>query len=350
MLLVIRGAQRASLQVGAASVAVMLAIAVAAPAAAHDLSEQAAEQAAIEASRQVAFAPALRPGDRVSDHGITLVVPEAGHGVWGELKFDDGTYQTLQIATTRAGVVQLLEWGDEVAAAHDDLLAASPGLIGLDPTVGAKAMVDPDAQHRDGRAECRDRDHNLFAWRTTRYQWRYSTATTPRKFRQRGGGEQAIIDAIIRANQNIVRATNVCGRSDMVSASFSYLGTTTRRTDVGTNGSCGRGDGQSVIGWGRLPTRSIAFTCVRWSGGKRSSEADIKLNWYKRYETTRSACSGDEFLIEAVMTHEMGHVYGLAHVSALWNQSLTMQPVIQYCSRSSASLGLGDMLGLERKY
>ncbi len=47
------------------------------------------------------------------------------------------------------------------------------------------------------------------------------------------------------------------------------------------------------------------------------------------------------------MTHEFGHVYGLKHVSS---SVLTMYRSIRKCSMAAATLGLGDLRGLERKY
>ena len=50
------------------------------------------------------------------------------------------------------------------------------------------------------------------------------------------------------------------------------------------------------------------------------------------------------------MTHEFGHAYGLAHASTFRNPNLTMQPLVRACSMGHSTLGLGDMLGLEKKY
>ncbi|MBA2570356.1 MAG: hypothetical protein H0V04_04145 [Chloroflexi bacterium] len=290
----------------------------------------------------------LRPGDRVFDHGIGVFVPPRGETVWGELKFEDGTSQTLQVETTLDGAVRIYQFGDELAdrsalLASDEALAASAQAVGPE-TAGV------DATSASSLAECNDRANNLYSWRTPKYQWRYASGTTPSKFRNRSHGQRAVINSIKRAVQNVTGEDNVCSRGDRISATKGYLGTTSRRPGVTSNGYCsGKADGRSVIGFGDLPSRSIAVACVRTSSG-RTYDGDIKISWHKAWETRRSWCSGRELMIEAGMTHEFGHIFGLAHVSSSSSWSLTMQPIVNYCTMGHATLGLGDMLGLERKY
>jgi hypothetical protein len=271
---------------------------------------------------------ALRPGDPLTDNGVTLLVPAPGQTVWAAAEFVDGTVQELQVATTSNGQISVVDWGDDrVATAHLE---------------AAESVALTDA--RAGRTECRDTGRRLYGWRTPTYRWSYSARTTPRKFTQRKHGVAQVVSALIRANRSVTSARNVCGRGDRVSAGFRYLGRTHRVPWRGS--SCGGGDRHSVIGWGPLPRYVLAFMCVHSMTGRRSREADIMLNTRQPYEATRRRCGG-EFLIEAPMAHEFGHVYGLGHVRG---SSLTMHPHISWCSTAETTLGKGDLLGLERKY
>ncbi|MEJ7752908.1 MAG: hypothetical protein WKF46_08180 [Candidatus Limnocylindrales bacterium] len=51
-----------------------------------------------------------------------MVVPERGHMIWGELKFDDGSSRTLSVETDRSGSVRLQHWDDGAAGVLGDLL------------------------------------------------------------------------------------------------------------------------------------------------------------------------------------------------------------------------------------
>jgi hypothetical protein len=279
----------------------------------------------------------LSPGDRVIDVGLEVVVPKPGETVWAALEYLDGTAQELQVVTELDGTVRLMSLGDDAVATRveDDSVD-----LDLTPT---SALETLDTRTR---AECRSRDSHLMGWRTPVYRWYYSARTTPRKFTSRNNGQQQVIDALIRANRNVVRADNSCSRADRVSASFEYLGRTSRLPSARSNATCAGGDGRSVVGWGRLPRGILAYMCVHSMTSRRSRESDIKLNSNQPFDTKRSRCAG-EFLIEATATHEFGHVYGLAHVRPL---SLTMAPHVAWCSNAQGTLGVGDLIGLERKY
>ncbi len=290
-----------------------------------------------------------RPGDLLSRGGLSVVVPEPGHMVWGELKLDDGTSRTLSVETDRSGTVRVAEPGDETAAAgHVQLTGATAALVGAQAATMSSQAAQPDGSS-GGTGECSDRSYSRFSWRTPLLSWRYASGTTPSKFRNRTNGTRQVINALKRANRNITDARNLCGRSDRIGAQGTYLGTTSSGPNVSSGGSCTGGDGRSVIGWGSLPSNSIAMACVSGISGGVAYEGDIRINWNKAYETKLRYCSG-ELLIESAMTHEFGHLYGMAHVSTYSSPNLTMQPRVSYCSRGHSRLGLGDMLGLETKY
>jgi len=322
----------------------MLVVTAVGPVSAHhpDLTAGAAERVG------VLTGAGLRPGDVVTDHGISVVVPPRGEMIWAELKFDDGTSQTLSVETDRTGAVRLLQWGDEAAGGPDPSVPSSTTSAGTQTSTSGVEPAQPDGTSGI-KGECSDGSYNRFSFRMPHLKWRYASGTTPSKFRNRTNGTRQVINALKRANRNITDARNLCGRSDRIGAQGTYLGTTSRRPNVSSGGSCTGGDGRSVIGWGSLPSNSIAMACVRGISGGVAYEGDIRINWNKAYETKSRYCSG-ELLIEAAMTHEFGHLYGMAHVSSYSSPNLTMQPIVSYCSMAHTTLGLGDMRGLETKY
>jgi hypothetical protein len=52
---------------------------------------------------------------------------------------------------------------------------------------------------------------------------------------------------------------------------------------------------------------------------------------------------------EGTVTHEWGHVYGLAHTGP-GHPNLTMQHLLKPCSTYARTLGLGDWLGMNTMY
>jgi hypothetical protein len=149
---------------------------------------------------------------------------------------------------------------------------------------------------------------------------------------------------------NVTGAHNDCKQADRVGALHRYLGTTYRRPGIGGTSGCGRADGVNVVAFGNLAGGDLAMTCW-WTLGGKVVEADVKLNKadYGWVVNVPKRCSR-KWSIEAVATHEFGHVFGLGHVSEGTHPALTMSPSIRSCQRSEASLGLGDLRGLEKKY
>lgn len=82
-------------------------------------------------------------------------------------------------------------------------------------------------------------------------------------------------------------------------------------------------------------------------------ESDVKLNdlhyrWYAANKRPRGCRRS--YSVEAVATHEFGHVFGLGHVSEGLHGNLTMSTHTGPCSGAQSSLGLGDVLGLRSLY
>jgi hypothetical protein len=66
---------------------------------------------------------------------------------------------------------------------------------------------------------------------------------------------------------------------------------------------------------------------------------------------SEESCRRGEELLEATITHEFGHIFGLSHVSERTHGDLTMSPTSNGpCVADEITLGLGDVLGLEELY
>jgi hypothetical protein len=188
-------------------------------------------------------------------------------------------------------------------------------------------------------AACSDRHFNLEGTRwPSAYRWWFRAGSTPSRLTR-----TATEAALRRAFANIVNADNDCGRADRSSASAAYQGRTTLAP------SCRRTDGRNVIGFRELPDGVAARTCW-WADGTRVVEADIQISSNVDWATSLASCV-DELMLEAVMTHEAGHVFGLGHVAERRHGRLTMSTFLDSpCNNQESTLGLGDLRGLEALY
>ena len=179
---------------------------------------------------------------------------------------------------------------------------------------------------------------------STALHWSFRSSSVPS-----GLSTSAVLNVIKRAFGNVTGEHNDCGRGDTVSATSSYLGTTTRKPDVGCNGACGPPDGHNVVAFAPLDGFYAGYTCIWWSG-TTIVEADMRLDTHTNWALSGAGCS-NELMMEALVTHEAGHAFGLAHVGEGNHGRLTMSVYIDgLCENQEATLGLGDMKGLESLY
>jgi hypothetical protein len=205
-----------------------------------------------------------------------------------------------------------------------------------------------------GPAACADRRSKLVGFRwTTPYAWQFRASSTPTSL-----GRARVEAQLLASVRSITTARNDCRRPDRVNARAVYLGRTSRkpgvRVDASSKVHCPR-DGRNVVGFGALPRGMAGLTCVTYTvpsrGRGRALEADVLLDKaYIRWALGRRGCSGNEVMLRSVATHEFGHVFGLGHVSEATHGALTMSESIGPCDGSAYTLGLGDILGLERLY
>lgn len=160
--------------------------------------------------------------------------------------------------------------------------------------------------------------------------------------------------AIRRAGGNITGTDNGCRMGDRVPAVLNYNGDSEAQA-IGPYGCVGS-DGTNVVSFGDLESGILARACtyfVAEDGLARVTGSDIQVNKADYRWTTRPgarACKG-RYDLEAVVTHERGHTFGLGHVLEKSHRYMTMSTNINGpCQMAERSLGRGDVLGLDRKY
>jgi len=190
-----------------------------------------------------------------------------------------------------------------------------------------------------GPAPCADPAYRKIggAWQNT-YAWSFQSSSTPR-----GLNKTSVRNVLKRSFSNITGARNDCGMPDTVSATHIFLGATTSRA------RCDQRDQRNVVGFRPLELGVLAVTCF-WMSNGRMLEADVQINSNESWALSMNSCQ-DEAMLEATMTHEAGHVFGLDHVGERKHGRLTMSPFLDGpCNNGEATLGEGDVLGLSELY
>ena len=269
-------------------------------------------------------------GERViTDHGVGTTLPDPGEGVYAEALTTTGA-QELEVTHYRDGTVELEHVGND----SGDETASAPAL--------SRELVASSSP-----GECNDPAFNSLGYRVSQgLRYRFNRSTTPRNL-----ARPAVIKAIRRGGANMTGADNSCHLGDHVSATLGYEGRTGLSANVREDGSCGGNDGVNVTSFGDLPS-ALAVTCVFFRNGEVTS-SDLQINKVDYRWTTKPGSRSCKRMwdLEAVVTHERGHTFGLGHVPEDSHRNLTMSPAINgTCQSSERTLGRGDVLGLESKY
>lgn len=266
-------------------------------------------------------------GRRIVDGPVASVVPPAGQAVYAEVLTTSGA-QELGVRRQPDGAVELTHVGGE----SEELATAD-----LSRSTSSEGCFDPANT---------DLDHKV----TGTLDYAFKVSTTPP-----GLQRLAARNAIRGGALNVFGTRNSCRLGDRVPVALRYVGNTGAPAQAG-NGLCGTNDGRSVVAFGNLQSGVVAAACTISEGRPRYDEvvaADIKINRSDfRWTTEPNARSCRQaYDVEAVMTHEWGHVFGLGHVSEGDHRNLTMSPIINRpCQAAERSLGRGDVLGLDGKY
>jgi len=127
----------------------------------------------------------------------------------------------------------------------------------------------------------------------------------------------------------------------------------------------GRPDLRNVVGWGSLPSGTLAVTTVWYLASTgQILEADVTLNnsysWAYTPPTgctiTNVSCNpgpagpARTYDVRNVATHEVGHTLMLGDLYSWSNRGLTMYGYASPNQRAKDSLGTGDRLGVRSAY
>jgi len=195
---------------------------------------------------------------------------------------------------------------------------------------------------------CRAKNFRLLGFRLKpRTTWHLNAASVP-SYLKRADVVRAIKDAL----RNIAGSENDCGMADKVGITARYGGTTTRPASTCDGG---RDDGLHVIEFSsRMDEIDYSdpngLACTKVDG----SDVDI---WMNRASgiftvdpfTTLCRSKTPRSDLEGLLTHELGHAYGLGHPGG--SPNLTMSgDALSSCSGAWRTFGRGDVLGLRQLY
>ncbi|MFC8597455.1 matrixin family metalloprotease [Isoptericola sp. NPDC057191] len=259
------------------------------------------------------------------DSGLSAPVPSPGETVSVEGLSVDGRSE-LTVAVDESGTITY-------PADHHADTGASQSVAVL---AGLKtASVGP--------SECRQTAYRTTGWKVYgNFPWWVGDGARPA-----GLSTKQFRSVISRSASTITSSRNDCGLGDVVGATHSSRGSTTKEY--------GHRDHVNVIDFGPLPRKMAGLTTtwsVKHAGRNKVVESDIRLNRNGFAWTTSpgsSACR-NRIDVQSVLTHELGHTFGLGHVSNRSYPRMTMSDVVEPCSSSARLLGKGDVRGLAALY
>ena len=272
----------------------------------------------------------------------------AGEGGNGQVQL----YADSRFSATRLSELKRQKIFDELMLPlllecnEDEALLAA--LDGIDSEMRTATPTPTDGSSKpptSSQGACGDDAYKLsgFHWDQP-YEWFFNEGSVPDEYH---GGE--VLEVLTRSATNVTTGSNDCGLPDRIDASADYAGTTPSQPC-----EADEADGINSVGFGVLPEDeqddTLAYVCT-YGGRNEVVEADIVINSAIPWALSQEHCIGWEELLEATMTHEFGHVFGLGHVSEREHGDLTMSPTSNGpCDAGEISLGLGDILGLEELY
>lgn len=270
------------------------------------------------------------------DDGRTFAVPAAGVTLTAApVAAGDTDPGDVVIANRGAAGIAVQDaevWGGSLAAVRQERAAQQRRTLG--PTI--RGTVSHGGATTS--ASCGSKAYVLTGahWESP-IRWRYNPS----------GAKVSKVAAFQRGAEAWTGTITACGQTVQSAAAQKYLGTTKQQPAVTADGGCGASDSTSVIGWGTLPSTTLALTCVWSYTDGVAFETDQRYSTSHRWGST-STCSGNRFDLRGIATHEWGHSYGLGHTAQ--QSGLVMKPSSTVCDTAQRTLGLGDVRGIAALY
>ncbi len=182
--------------------------------------------------------------------------------------------------------------------------------------------------------------------------WHYKKSSVPK-----GLSKSATQADVRQASINMTHGLNNCGYvtgAFMITAAFK--GDTSKSANIDRNGNCSSSfpDGQNTISWiafSRRVPNLLAVTCWTDStfpnGSKNMTEADIAIGSNRDLVDKLPKGCTSKYDLQSVLTHEWGHVLGLAHETR--GPGEVMYPTTNVCT-VKRRLGNGDWNGMLSMY
>lgn len=270
------------------------------------------------------------------EDGRTFAVPAAGVTL---------TAAPVAEGDTDPGDVVIANRGAAgIAVQVDEVWAGSPTAVRQERAAQQRRTLGPTirgtASHGGATtsASCGSRAYVLTGahWESP-IRWRYNPT----------GAKVSKVAAIQRGAEAWTGTITACGQTVQSTAAQEYLGTATQKPAVTADGGCGTSNRTSVVGWGKLPSKTLALTCIWSFTDGVAFETDQRNSTSHRWGST-STCSGNRFDLRGIATHEWGHSYGLGHTAQ--KSGLVMKPSSTVCDTAQRTLGLGDVRGIAALY
>lgn len=270
---------------------------------------------------------------RLAD-GRTFAVPARGESVAALSVAAAGAEELPEVVVTNTGTSGVaVRVGSAWQGAPSAVRQAQRSAVGTADT--GTAAVRPSAAST--KCTSKANKQNEYRWSST-VQWYYNPSGTRTTY-----GDDALRAAAAAWTGTITS----CGTTVTSSAQERFVREATQAPNLTDKGGCATNNGYSVMGWGTLPAGTLGVTCVWYDQNGVAREADQR--YATRYSWSSTAtCSGSRYDMQAVATHEWGHLYGLGHVTSGTGQ--VMEPSGGTCATGSRTLGLGDMTGIAAKY
>lgn len=256
-------------------------------------------------------------------NGLTAVVPADGSSLVAHSLRTGGGAELRIAVDDRAGEITITSRGGRVPEGRPRASQAPP-----DPC--------EDGAHRAEPAK----------WpKGTAVRWRYYPGRTGLPM----SGVAKGISNMVNANTDCTGESRFTPPPDVGER---YTGQSGTGPNVTADAACGNRDRANTFGWRSMTGAEdavLAATCI-WFAGTRIVETDMALQERGKRWWSNGTCTPGSYSVEAVATHEAGHVLGLAHVEGADHTGLTMAPSVASCDNGPATLGKGDYDGLIALY